>query len=107
VEAHVILAVDGRERQLAELDLHTRGTTILAKEEHHDLYAAIDLAIDKFERQITKQKEKIKLERRKSKRVKITDFLSRETIVPALASRDKNAALEEMAEVFGVDASSR
>jgi hypothetical protein len=30
--------------------------------------------------------------------VKITDFLSRETIVPALASRDKNAALEEMAE---------
>jgi len=66
VEAHVILAVDGRERQLAELDLRSRGTTILAKEEHHDLYAAIDLAIDKIERQITKQKEKIKLERRKS-----------------------------------------
>ena len=43
-----------------------RGGTILAKEEHHDLYAAIDLAIDKVERQITKQKEKIKLERRKS-----------------------------------------
>jgi PTS system nitrogen regulatory IIA component len=33
--------------------------------------------------------------------VKITDFLSRETIVPALASRDKNAALEEMAEYLG------
>jgi len=29
--------------------------------------------------------------------VKITDFLSPETIVPALASRDKNAAIEEMA----------
>jgi PTS system nitrogen regulatory IIA component len=29
--------------------------------------------------------------------VKITDFLSAETIVPALTSRDKNAALEEMA----------
>lgn len=29
--------------------------------------------------------------------MKITDFLSAETIVPALASRDKNAALEEMA----------
>jgi len=66
VEAHVILAVDGRERQLAEVDLHTRGATILAKEEHQDLYAAIDLAIDKIERQITKQKEKVKLERRKS-----------------------------------------
>jgi nitrogen PTS system EIIA component len=33
--------------------------------------------------------------------VKITDFLSRETIVPALASRDKNAALEEMAGYLG------
>jgi PTS system nitrogen regulatory IIA component len=33
--------------------------------------------------------------------VKITDFLSPETIVPALASRDKNAALEEMAGYLG------
>jgi PTS system nitrogen regulatory IIA component len=33
--------------------------------------------------------------------VKITDFLSRETIVPELASRDKNAALEEMASYLG------
>lgn len=33
--------------------------------------------------------------------MKITDFLNRETIVPALASRDKNAALEEMAEYLG------
>ena len=33
--------------------------------------------------------------------MKITDFLSRETIVPALASRDKNAALEEMAGYLG------
>jgi PTS system nitrogen regulatory IIA component len=30
--------------------------------------------------------------------VKITDFLSAETIIPALASEEKNAALEEMAE---------
>lgn len=33
--------------------------------------------------------------------MKITDFLSRETIVPALASREKNAALEEMAGDLG------
>lgn len=33
--------------------------------------------------------------------MKITDFLSRETIVPALASRDKDAALEEMAAYLG------
>ena len=33
--------------------------------------------------------------------MKITDFLSRETIVPTLASREKNAALEEMAGYLG------
>jgi putative sigma-54 modulation protein len=66
LDAHVILAVDGKERQLAEVELRTRGTTILGKEQHHDLYAAIDLAIDKIERQINKRKEKNKLERRKS-----------------------------------------
>jgi PTS system nitrogen regulatory IIA component len=30
--------------------------------------------------------------------VKITDFLSAQTVIPTLASRDKNAALQEMAE---------
>jgi len=30
--------------------------------------------------------------------VKITDFLTAQTVIPTLASRDKNAALEEMAE---------
>ncbi len=30
--------------------------------------------------------------------MKITDFLTAQTVIPTLASRDKNAALEEMAE---------
>jgi len=30
--------------------------------------------------------------------VKITDFLTAQTVIPTLASRDKNAALQEMAE---------
>jgi nitrogen PTS system EIIA component len=80
LEAHVILALDGKERKVAEVELRTRRATIVGKEQHQDLYAAIDLMVDKIERQI-----------------KITDFLNADTIVPALASRDKNAALEEMA----------
>jgi putative sigma-54 modulation protein len=66
LDAHVILAVDSKECQVAEVELHTHGATILGKERHEDLYAAIDLAIDKIERQIKKQKEKTKLKRRKS-----------------------------------------
>ena len=63
LDAHVILAVDAKERQVAEVELHTHGTMILGKEQHQDLYAAIDLAIDKIERQIKKQKAKTKLKR--------------------------------------------
>jgi len=65
LDAHVILAVDSKECQMAEVELRTHGATILGKEQHEDLYAAIDLAIDKIERQIKKQKAKIKLKRRK------------------------------------------
>ena len=65
LDAHVTLAVDAKERQVAEVELHTHGTMILGKEQHQDMYAAIDLAIDKIERQIKKQKAKTKLKRRR------------------------------------------
>jgi ribosome hibernation promoting factor len=55
--AHVILPLDARLRQLAEIALHTRGTTTHGKERHDDLYAAIDLTADKIGRQIKKQKK--------------------------------------------------
>jgi hypothetical protein len=49
LDARVILAVDSKECQIAEVELHT-----------------LDLAIDKIQRQIKKQKEKTKLARRRS-----------------------------------------
>jgi len=66
LDARVILAVDAKECQMAEVELHGHGTVVHGKGEHVDLYAAIDLAIDKIRRQVKKQKEKIKLERRRS-----------------------------------------
>jgi putative sigma-54 modulation protein len=65
LDARVILAVESKECQVAEVELHTHGTMILGKEQHQDMYAAIDLAIDKIERQIKKQKAKTKLKRRR------------------------------------------
>ena len=64
LDAHVILAVDSKECQVAEVQLHTHGAMIVGKEQHQDLYAAIDLAIDKIERQIKKQKTKTKVQRK-------------------------------------------
>ena len=65
LEAHVVLAVDSRERQVAEVTMQARGATIHGREETQDLYSAIDLLVDKVEQQIRKYKTKSRLKRRR------------------------------------------
>jgi putative sigma-54 modulation protein len=67
LEAHVVLAVESRERQVAEVTVQARGMTIHGREETEDLYAAIDLLMDKVEQQIRKYKTKTRLKRRRVK----------------------------------------
>jgi putative sigma-54 modulation protein len=67
LQAHVVLSVDSKELQIAEVELHTHGAMIHGKEETEDLYSAIDLVMDKIERQVIKQKGKSKLGRRRAK----------------------------------------
>src|SRR3989441_5434766 len=57
VDAHVILSV-AKERHVAEITLKADHVTMFAEEETHDLYSAIDLAIDKLEHQAQKLHEK-------------------------------------------------
>ena len=57
VDAHVILSV-AKERHVAEITLQADHVTMFAKEETHDLYSAIDLALDKLEHQAQKLKAK-------------------------------------------------
>ena len=45
-------------RQIAEATLHISGADIHATAEQEDMYAAIDLLVDKLDRQILKHKEK-------------------------------------------------
>ena len=54
IEAHVILEVSKR-RHIAEITLSGEHLRITAKEATADLYSAIDLAMDKVERQIQKR----------------------------------------------------
>lgn len=67
VDVHVILGVDAKHRQLAEIELHGHGAMIHGKEQHPDLYAASDLVLAKVERQVRKQKDKYKVGRRRKK----------------------------------------
>src|SRR6185369_9931828 len=57
VDAHVILSV-AKERHVAEITLKADHATMFAQEETHDLYSAIDLALDKLEHQAQKLKTK-------------------------------------------------
>jgi ribosome hibernation promoting factor len=53
VDAHVILSVS-KERHVAEITLQADHVRMFAAEETHDLYSAIDLALDKIEHQAQK-----------------------------------------------------
>ena len=58
-ETTVVLSSE-KHRYMAEIILKAGKITVTAKEETNDMYSAIDIAIDKVERQITKHKEKLK-----------------------------------------------
>ena len=55
---HVILSVE-KLRQKAEATIHISGADLYADSEEEDMYTAIDLLVDKLDRQIKKHKEKL------------------------------------------------
>lgn len=72
-DAHVILSVDKR-RHIAEVTLSAARHKFTATEETTDLYAAIDLAMDKIERQVKKLAAKVKDRKHKgSKEVVVSE----------------------------------
>lgn len=63
IDVTVILAVDSNtekdKRQRAEINVHMRGKDLHVESEAQDMYAAIDLLMDKLDRQVLKHKDKI------------------------------------------------
>src|SRR5690625_1395489 len=57
--AHVNIKVRNNKRAKIEITIPMKDLTLRAEEGHDDLYAAVDLVIDKLERQIRKHKTKI------------------------------------------------
>jgi putative sigma-54 modulation protein len=55
---HVILTIE-KGRQKAEASIHVNRGNIFANAQHDDMYAAIDMLIDKLDRQVIKHKEKL------------------------------------------------
>jgi putative sigma-54 modulation protein len=63
IDGTVLLAVDNQKekekRQKAEITLHLKGKEIFVESADSDLYAAIDLLIDKLDRQVIRHKDRL------------------------------------------------
>ena len=70
IEVFSLIKVKGND-QTVEFTIPTKNFTLRAEETHSDLYAAIDLVIDKLERQIRKNKTRLN---NKYKTLDIVDF---------------------------------
>ena len=65
-EAKVVLSVE-KFRHIAEINIVGDKLNINGKEETNDMYSAIDMALDKLEKQIKRSKQKIRARRTNSK----------------------------------------
>jgi putative sigma-54 modulation protein len=54
---HVVLSVE-KAMQRAEATIHVSGAELFADADCDDMYAAIDMLVDKLDRQLIKHKEK-------------------------------------------------
>lgn len=79
-EANVVLSVE-KFRHMAEINISGDRLTINGKEETIDMYSAIDMVLDKLEKQIKKSKQKIR-ERRGGTKARNRDILAQETNLP-------------------------
>ena len=58
-EAHVVLGLE-KFRHLADVTINSNGRIIKGREENADMYAAIDLVMDKIDQQLRKMREKMR-----------------------------------------------
>jgi putative sigma-54 modulation protein len=63
IDVHVILSVE-KLQQKAEATVQVNGAKLFAEETQADMYAAIDVLIDKLDRQTIRHKEKLNAQNR-------------------------------------------
>ena len=79
-EANVVLTVE-KFRHIAEITILGDRLNLIGKEETNDMYSAIDMALDKLETQIKKNKQKIR-ERRSGSKASAKEILAEAAAAP-------------------------
>jgi putative sigma-54 modulation protein len=63
IDGNVVLSVDNHKekdkRQRVEVNLHLKGKDIFVESANGDMYAAIDLLVDKLDRQVVRHKDRV------------------------------------------------
>ena len=63
IDGNVVLSVDNYKekdkRQKVEVNLHLKGKDIFVESANGDMYAAIDLLVDKLDRQVVRHKDRV------------------------------------------------
>ncbi|MDQ7032689.1 MAG: ribosome-associated translation inhibitor RaiA [Desulfonauticus sp.] len=88
-------------RHIIEAILTAKNLHISAKEEHEDMYASVDLVLDKLEAQVKKLREKAKSKHRNKVRMDVIQFNKEDKKGPVIVETDhfepKPMSVEEAA----------
>ncbi len=93
-DAQITLGVE-KSRHIAKLHLVYKGISVKCEESSEDMYKSIDLALDKFERQIHRYKDKIRTHKDRSGAAKTLDVAV--VAVPEVEEVEDVDAVEEAA----------
>lgn len=85
-EAHVVVSME-KFRNVTEINLNSNGWNINAKEEAKDMRVALDRCVEKIEKQLKKQREKIRQHKPKTIRRAQEKPLNEEEIEEPTASK--------------------
>lgn len=102
VWAQAIISVE-KYRQFAEIIIHAGKTTFRSKEESIDLYAAIDLASDKIDKQLKKYKEITKVHRKGKAALKTRGKAVRQDIGDVFSYPDPTDSKNKISEIKRFD----
>ncbi|UCD87697.1 MAG: ribosome-associated translation inhibitor RaiA [Desulfobacterales bacterium] len=80
-KANVVLTVE-KFRHVADINISADGFVVNGHEETSDMYSAIDMALDKLEKQIIKNKKKFKKRRSTAARSKMLRYQEAEAMAP-------------------------
>ncbi|MDD3241182.1 MAG: ribosome-associated translation inhibitor RaiA [Bacilli bacterium] len=97
VNAHVLAKVSGREQKV-EVTIPLKSFILRAEEVSDDFYSAIDLVVDKLERQIRKNKTRLKAKKIKEAKEFIFDYAEEDEIEDKNIVKRKSVELKPMSD---------